>query len=657
MTSFLTASEQRANSQDDILLFDEITTIEKAILEASEEDQYETTIATSPMTDTNFIPSTLATLETSMKSTNMTITSRGYDYVVGNEYTVRNGTSLASTYELNGIGIILGGLDYVIGDRINLIGGDSVNSNIVVLEVSTINTTNGLVTGLTIIDSGEYTSIVQDPIYTTTDGSGEGLVITTSWITKTEDLVRIKVTEIDGNGAIVNYEVLNNGNYITLPTNPIELDGIIVGDITSSTHNQSVDWEIIDVTSVDSKFSLDGLRLLRMTQNVATEYQTLIDYRVDTPFDNTTIITDLNTNMNRTTTFVKENVSDVIMSANITCFTHEDNGNYMFVLDKDVNKLFKITLPEPYVSNIYNNHISSTEIRVDTQYPQTVDAHLNLSSEIGIESYTLPIVGQYYRFTPDGMKIIILESLTGNIYQYSLAFKYDLSAMTLDGSISLQTATPMSSFNFRDGGMKLVSCGVNDYNLYSFQLASENSIIGMTDTTAIILTISNTVLTTPITNFIVMDNRNKLWVGSNETFADYDIALSGPHGATFDLEWGIKEISVMNGGLGYKLAPLVVIGQTEDQGQPSAISTIEDTMVNSIEVLDGGYGYIEIPTVSLIIQGLATEYYYVWVGVNESSVKTDQMNKVIKNFQDKGYSMIRISNPDTTNTFIWKINW
>lgn len=658
MSGFLTASEQRAKSQDDILLFDEITAIEKAVLEAGNTMQYETTVSDSPMTDTDFIPSTLATLESTMKVTNTTIMNRGYDYIVGDEYSFRGGVSFALTYELNSTGIIVGGKGYKVGDIINLDGGFPVADDVVVLEVSAINETTGAVISLLVVSGGEYTTIAQDPLYTKTNSAGTGLMITTSWNTKSEDIAKVIVTEIDADGGILDYNVIDSGNYTTLPTDPVELNGAIIGDITSAVYDTRVASDLpTGVTSSDGNFNLDGTRLLRLTQDTSKAYQTLIDYKVDVAYDIESINTNVLENTNRTMSFVKETIEGDIMSTDLTCYSYEDGGKYMFVLDRDDNKMYKIVLPEPYCSHIYNNHISSDEIRVDTQYPQTVGTHLNLDSETSISSHTLPTLGHYFKFSPDGLKLFVMERNTGVICQYGLDSKYNLSVMTLEGAVTLQSGTQMNSFQFRDSGMKLVTCGVNDYKLYSFQLDAEYNIINMTPTTTVILTIDTAVLMTPITSFCVMDTRNKLWVGGDAYGASYDMTLTGPHGATFDLDWGIKDILVMDGGLGYQLPPLVVIGQSEDQGNPSALSTIKDTSVDAIEVISGGYGYDEKPSISLIVQGLASEYYYVWTGMLDDNVSTDQMNKVIKYFRDKGYSILRVSNPDTANTFVWKINW
>ena len=51
-------------------------------------------------------------------------------------------------------------------------------------------------------------------------------------------------------------------------------------------------------------------------------------------------------------------------------------------------------------------------------------------------------------------------------------------------------------------------------------------------------------------------------------------------------------------------------------------------------------------------------YYNVWQGTGTNTTYTQQMAEVIKYFTDKGYTITRQKNADTTNTtFKWHVTW
>lgn len=54
---------------------------------------------------------------------------------------------------------------------------------------------------------------------------------------------------------------------------------------------------------------------------------------------------------------------------------------------------------------------------------------------------------------------------------------------------------------------------------------------------------------------------------------------------------------------------------------------------------------------------VAEEYYLVWSGHKKDEVLTDQMNEVIRNFKDRGYSITRKTNTSSLNTFNWVVRW
>lgn len=53
----------------------------------------------------------------------------------------------------------------------------------------------------------------------------------------------------------------------------------------------------------------------------------------------------------------------------------------------------------------------------------------------------------------------------------------------------------------------------------------------------------------------------------------------------------------------------------------------------------------------------AVYYYRVWAGTEENRAKNNQMNAVITYFTNLGYSIDRVTNPTTGETFRWVISW
>ena len=50
-------------------------------------------------------------------------------------------------------------------------------------------------------------------------------------------------------------------------------------------------------------------------------------------------------------------------------------------------------------------------------------------------------------------------------------------------------------------------------------------------------------------------------------------------------------------------------------------------------------------------------YYSVWSGTTDGDVETENMNEVMKFFDDNKYAISRVQNTDTENTFNWVISW
>lgn len=85
-------------------------------------------------------------------------------------------------------------------------------------------------------------------------------------------------------------------------------------------------------------------------------------------------------------------------------------------------------------------------------------------------------------------------------------------------------------------------------------------------------------------------------------------------------------------------------------------STIEQAIALAS---DGGNLMVEISnsfmTEPLTIE--AQDYYKAWKGLVRNETFEDQMNQIIRSFQDRGYKITRTTNTSTMNTFKWIVRW
>jgi len=98
---------------------------------------------------------------------------------------------------------------------------------------------------------------------------------------------------------------------------------------------------------------------------------------------------------------------------------------------------------------------------------------------------------------------------------------------------------------------------------------------------------------------------NKQVVG--ETVGDYTVLPADPvattgsaigTGATFNIDWGVKDITVTDGGIGYAAPPDVQFGGAGGVGSVG-LAVLVDTAVSSITTIDPGSGYTERATVAM----------------------------------------------------------
>lgn len=145
--------------------------------------------------------------------------------------------------------------------------------------------------------------------------------------------------------------------------------------------------------------------------------------------------------------------------------------------------------------------------------------------------------------------------------------------------------------------------------------------------------------------------------GEYDSLITNAVSFTGGTGtsAKFNIDWGVKNVYVVNAGSGYKLPPDVIFSSGTAQ---AVAAPLNGNMLTNIAVTNSGSAYTTIPTVTLDPRGLAEEYYDVWKMIKTDRVRQDQMKQVIDYFEKKNFTIQRVTNPVTENqTFFWHLSW
>jgi len=141
---------------------------------------------------------------------------------------------------------------------------------------------------------------------------------------------------------------------------------------------------------------------------------------------------------------------------------------------------------------------------------------------------------------------------------------------------------------------------------------------------------------------------NKVW-----NLNDY---LLGRLPVNVDLLWNIKYIVMDDLGLGYMYPTSVVFS---DGNATALVEIINEKIINT-KLLYGGDDYTSIPEINYVMEvpTASKKYYKVWKQMIEDDVAQDEMQQVINYFEKtKKYSIARVTNENTGNTFYWHIQW
>ena len=66
---------------------------------------------------------------------------------------------------------------------------------------------------------------------------------------------------------------------------------------------------------------------------------------------------------------------------------------------------------------------------------------------------------------------------------------------------------------------------------------------------------------------------------------------------------------------------------------------------------------VDVGNSNMTTGDVGVQYWMVWQSQTVDAQKSAQMQAVIDNFVALGYSIARITNPQTSNRFVWRITW
>lgn len=145
----------------------------------------------------------------------------------------------------------------------------------------------------------------------------------------------------------------------------------------------------------------------------------------------------------------------------------------------------------------------------------------------------------------------------------------------------------------------------------------------------------------------VWEQVNKVW-----NMNDYDI---GHNESAFNITWNINNVVIDNQGEGYSGTSIVVI----DGNKSVASCLVEDGKIISVSVNKKDTVYNHQPEVKFQMVGekISEKCYNIWKQKVKDVEIQDAMKQVITHYESLNYSVSRVTNKSTGNTFKWKIRW
>lgn len=157
------------------------------------------------------------------------------------------------------------------------------------------------------------------------------------------------------------------------------------------------------------------------------------------------------------------------------------------------------------------------------------------------------------------------------------------------------------------------------------------------------------------------------------------VVVTHPTGIAFNatttvVAGSITGVTIIDGGIGYNpLLPSITITDSTGSGATFAANVVAGS-VDSIEVLTKGSNYTQAATVNITpaptssgsgataiaaieTSNVSSIYYEVYNNTRTSREITDQIDYILSYFSNIGYNIRLQTNPATTNTLQWFIQW
>lgn len=163
----------------------------------------------------------------------------------------------------------------------------------------------------------------------------------------------------------------------------------------------------------------------------------------------------------------------------------------------------------------------------------------------------------------------------------------------------------------------------------------------------------------PYTTYVKMgatiDKPNGYWKQVEKVW-DLNSYLLGRLPVNAEFLWTVKDVVLTEKGDGYMYDTSVIFSE----GNASALVKTINEKITGIKLIYGGDDYITIPEVNFVMSAptMAKKYYQVWKQLAENQKLQDEMKQVIEYFENtKIYTISRVTNAETGNSFYWHVSW
>lgn len=163
----------------------------------------------------------------------------------------------------------------------------------------------------------------------------------------------------------------------------------------------------------------------------------------------------------------------------------------------------------------------------------------------------------------------------------------------------------------------------------------------------------------PYTTYVKMEataeKPNGYWKQVEKVW-DLNTYLLGRLPVNAEFLWTVKDIVLTEKGDGYMYDTSAVFSE----GNASAIIRVVNEKIVGITLIHGGDDYITIPEIHFVMASptMSKKYYQVWKQLSNNQKLQDEMKQVMDYFENtKIYTISRVTNESTGNSFYWHVSW